>query len=110
MPLSAAICGVWSVRGRLGVGDANSSGVSFVPVALGVREETGDVWFVGVVFGVGRSRACSAVLLDGDKNLERVEEGVEVCLVREADGGDVDANPRDILSRNVQVSGTTINT
>jgi hypothetical protein len=60
---------------------------------------------------MARFDACSAVLLDGDKNLERVEEGVEVCLViREADGGDVDVNPRDILSRNVRVSGTTINT
>jgi hypothetical protein len=59
---------------------------------------------------VARSDACSAVLLDGDKNLERAEEGVEVCFVREADRGDVDVNPWDILSRNVQVSGTTINT
>jgi hypothetical protein len=69
-----------------------------------------DVWFVGNIFGVARFEACLAVLLDGDKNLERVEESVVVCLVREADRGDVDVNPRDILSRNVQVSGTTINT
>ena len=60
----------------------------------------GDVWF----------DACSAVLLDGDKNLERVEGSVEVCLVMEVDRGDVDATARDILSRNVQVSGTTIKT
>ena len=59
---------------------------------------------------MARSDACLAVLLDGDKNLEWAEEGVEVCFVREADKGDVDINPRDILSRNVQVSGTTINT
>ena len=50
---------------------------------------------------MARSDACLAVLLDGDKNLERVEEGVEVCFVREADKGDVDINPWDILSRNV---------
>jgi hypothetical protein len=29
------MCGVWFVRGRLGVGDANSSAVSSVPEALG---------------------------------------------------------------------------
>ena len=35
MPLSAAMYGVWSVRGRLGVGDVNSSAVSSVAEALG---------------------------------------------------------------------------
>jgi hypothetical protein len=42
---------------------------------------------------VARSDTCLAVLLDGDKNLERAEEGVEVCFVREANRGDVDVNP-----------------
>ena len=54
---------------------------------------------------MARCKACSAVLLDRDKNLKQVKESIVVCLVREANKEDININPQDILSRNVQVSG-----
>lgn len=110
MLLLTVLCRVWSVRGRLGVCDAILSAISSVQEVSGVCEEMSDAWFVDNSVGAARFDVCSAFRLDGDKNLERVEGIVEVCLVRGADRGDADVYPWVVLSRNVQVSGTTVKT